>query len=90
MKVKTAEEELYDVYSLIFHYGKNDTLVMQTTMQSLQKLYINAATPHKKTVQQFIDYMYNEVLTDVKLSKDRQRIDKIYSNFQNSCHTPDH
>lgn len=78
----TVKEELYNSFSQIIFYGKEDPMVARAILGGIYLIYTLADVSVKKDVKDFIDYVYKICLEAMATDYDREIINMIYEDFK--------
>lgn len=75
------KEDLYDHFAQIVHYGKGDTMVMRTLLESLRIMYAEATPQNKKHLCEFANYCYEGIKSENYPALDQAWIDAAMGPF---------
>lgn len=78
----TVNEEIYNSFSQIIFYGKEDPMVARAILNGIYLIYTLADESVKDDVKDFIDYVYKICLDAMSTDYDRKVIDLIYEDFK--------
>ncbi|MFC3419527.1 DUF2254 domain-containing protein [Salinicoccus hispanicus] len=72
----SVEEKLYNVLSQISFYGRQDVVVLETLLESMENIAINSTDDVKQEIRTFSHYIYGRFDKDVIQEIDEQFINK--------------
>lgn len=77
----TIKEELYNAYSQIIHYGKEDPMVSRAILNGLYLVYMASEKSVKSQIKEFMDYVYDICINSVQYDMDKEGLNIIYRDF---------
>lgn len=78
----TVQEELYNSFVQIVHYGKEDPLVAEGILKGLYLVYMIADKSVKGQVKEYLDYVYKICLDAMDTEMNRERLKAIHEDFE--------
>ncbi|GAB3067154.1 DUF2254 domain-containing protein [Salinicoccus sesuvii] len=75
-KRSSVEDKLYNAFSQISFYGRQDVVVLEALFESMENITINSSNDVKKVMKLFSLYVYDRFDKDVLHEMDKQFINK--------------